>query len=124
MNIVIIDKSELSSMRISSILSKVKGVKNIVQILDIMSILPTLEKMMPDAIIFDININGSDPFKLLKEIGKLLPDALIITLTSFSVEQYRKKCREMGIENCLDKTSEFEQIPKIISDFLKSKIKK
>jgi DNA-binding NarL/FixJ family response regulator len=123
MNIAIIDKSELSSMRISSILSKVKGVKNIVQILDIMSILPTLEKMMPDAIIFDININGSDPFKLLKEIGKLLPDVLIITLTSFSVEQYRKKCREMGIENCLDKTSEFEQIPKIISDFLKQKIK-
>jgi DNA-binding NarL/FixJ family response regulator len=123
MNIAIIDKSELSSMRISSILSKVKGVKNIVQILDIMSILPTLEKMMPDAIIFDININGSDPFKLLKEIGKLLPDVLIITLTSFSVEQYRKKCREMGIENCLDKTSEFEQIPKIISNFLKPKIK-
>jgi DNA-binding NarL/FixJ family response regulator len=123
MNIAIIDKSELSSMRISSILSKVKGVKNIVQILDIMSILPTLEKIMPDAIIFDININGSDPFKLLKEIGILLPDALIITLTSFSVELYRKKCREMGIENCLDKTSEFDQIPKIISDFLKPKIK-
>ena len=123
MNIAIIDKSELSSMRISSILSKVKGVKNIVQILDIMSILPTLEKMTPDAIIFDININGSDPLKLLKEIKKLLPDVLIITLTSFSVEQYRKKCREMGIENCLDKTSEFEQIPKIISDFLKPKIK-
>jgi DNA-binding NarL/FixJ family response regulator len=123
MNIAIIDKSELSSMRISSILSKVKGVKNIVQILDIMSILPTLEKMMPDAIIFDININGSDPFKLLKEIEILLPDVLIITLTSFSIEQYRKKCREMGIENCLDKTSEFEQIPKIISDFLKPKIK-
>jgi DNA-binding NarL/FixJ family response regulator len=123
MNIAIIDKSELSSMRISSILSKVKGVKNIVQILDFRSILPTLEKMMPDAIIFDININGSDPFKLLKEIGKLLPDVLIITLTSFSVEQYRKKCMEMGIVNCLDKTSEFEQIPKIISDFLKPKIK-
>ena len=123
MNIAIIDKSELSSMRISSILSKVKGVKNIVQILEKMSILPTLEKMMPDAIIFDININGSDPFKLLKEIGKLLPDALIIALTSFSVEQYRNKCRKMGIENCLDKTSEFEQIPKIISDFLKPKIK-
>ena len=123
MNIVIIDKSELSSMRISSILSKVKGVKNIVQILDTMSIMPTLEKMMPDAIIFDININGSDPFKLLKEIGILLPDVLIITLTSFSVELYRKKCREIGIENCLDKTSEFEQIPKIISDFLKPKNK-
>lgn len=122
MNIAIIDKSELSSMRISSILSRVKGVKNIVQILDIMSVLPTLEKMIPDAIIFDINKNGSDPFKLLKQIGKLLPDVLIITLTSFSVEQYRKKCREMGIKNCLDKTSEFEQIPKIISDFLKSKI--
>jgi len=124
MNIAIIDKSELSSMRISSILSKVKGVKNIVQILEKMSILPTLEKMIPDVIIFDININGSDPFKLLKQIGKLLPDVLIITLTSFSIEQYRKKCREMGIENCLDKTSEFELIPKIISDFLIPKIKK
>jgi DNA-binding NarL/FixJ family response regulator len=85
--------------------------------------MPTLEKMMPDAIIFDININGSDPFKLMKEIGELLPDVLIITLTSFSVELYRKKCREIGIENCLDKTSEFEQIPKIISDFLKPKNK-
>jgi DNA-binding NarL/FixJ family response regulator len=121
MNIAIIDKSELSSMRISSILSKVKDVTNIVQILDKMSILQTLEKMMPDVIIFDINMNGSDSLGLLKEIKKLYPGVMIIILTSFSVEQYRKKCREMGVVNCLDKTSEFEQIPKIISDIFKPK---
>ena len=123
MNIAIIDKSELSSMRISSILSKVKGVKNIVHILDKISILETLKKMKPDVIIFDMNMNGSDSLKLLKEIRKLYPGVLIITLTSFSVEQYRKKCREMGIEHCLNKTSEFDQIQEIISDFLKPKIK-
>jgi len=121
MNIAIIDKSELSSMRISSLLSELKGVKNIVQILDKMSIMESLKKVIPDVIIFDMNMNGSDSFKLLKEIRTLFSDVLIITLTSFSVMQYRKKCREIGIENCLDKTSEFEQIPKIISGIFKPK---
>lgn len=119
MNIVIIDKSELSSMRISSILSKVKGVKNIVQILDKMSAMDTLKKIKPNVILYDMNLNGSDSLRALKEIKNLFSGVLIITLTSFSVNQYREKCREIGIDNCLDKTSEFEKIPNIISNNLK-----
>lgn len=102
-------------MRISNILSKVKDIKNIVQILDKKSVLPILKKVVPNVVIYDINMNGPDSFKILKEIKKLFPGALIITLTSFSVEQYRERCRVIGIENCLDKASDFEQIPKLIT---------
>jgi DNA-binding NarL/FixJ family response regulator len=121
MNITIIDRSELTSMRLASLLSNVKGIKNIIQVIDKAKIMDMLNKVNPDVIIFDININGSDSMKLLKEIKKYYPGVLIIILTSFSIEQYRKKCREMSIESCLDKTSEFDQIPKIISNFFKLK---
>ena len=115
MNIAIIDKSELSTLRIVSIVSRVKGIKSIHQIIDSGSILESLGKIKPEVIIYDLNFNGSENFSNLKKIKEILPDSVIITLTSFSLEQYCKKCSGIGIQYCLDKNNEFDRIPEIIS---------
>jgi DNA-binding NarL/FixJ family response regulator len=115
MDIAIIDKSELSTLRIGSIVSGVKGLKSIHQIMDPGSILDSLGKIKPEVIIYDLSINGSENFSNLKKIKEILPDSVIITLTSFSLEHYREKCSEIGIRYCLDKNNEFDRIPGIIS---------
>lgn len=115
MDIAIVDKSELSSLRLGSIVSGIKGVNSIIQILDPVTILETLEKTRPAVIIYDLNSNGREGLLKLQEIRELLPNTTIIALTSFSLEQYFRKCKEMGIIHCLDKINEFERIPEIIS---------
>jgi len=115
MNIIIIDKSGLSSVRLGNIITSIGNVENIVQILDVKNILDIVEKTNPDVIIWDLNINGQVCFELMKKVLKLMPSVCIIALTSYSIEQYRKKCREIGVRHCLDKTTEFENIIDIIS---------
>lgn len=115
MDIVIIDKSGVSSVRLGNIVAGIEGVQNIVQILDMKKIPEVVGRINPDVIIWDLNTSGTDSFELIREVLRLNPSALIVALTSYSVERYRKKCREIGVYHCLDKTTEFEKIVKIIS---------
>lgn len=114
MTIAIIDKSELATLRLGSLVSGIKGIKNIVQIIDREQILETISKVLPNVVIYDVNINGCDNFMNMRKIRESYPETVIIALTSYSTEQYRRKCNEIGIQYCLDKINEFDRIPKII----------
>ncbi len=116
MDIAIVDKSELSSLRLGSIVSGIKGVNTIIQILHPGTLLEILNKTKPAVIIYDLNSNGQNNLPDLQKIRELLPNTTIIALTSYSPEQYRRKCKEMGIIHCLDKINEFERIPEIITE--------
>jgi DNA-binding NarL/FixJ family response regulator len=121
MTIVIIDRSEPAALRLGSIVSGIKGVRNIIQILDKKHIIETLGKVKPQVILFDVSSNGNEGLLKIQKIREYFPETVIIALASSFVTQYRKKCREIGIEYCLNKISEYDKIPKIISDILKHK---
>ncbi len=119
MTIAIIDKSELATLRLGSLVSGIKGIKNIVQIIDREQILETISKVLPNVVIYDLNINGCDNFMNIRKIRESYPETVIIALTSYSTEQYQKKCNEIGIHYCLNKINEFEKIPDIISGIIR-----
>jgi DNA-binding NarL/FixJ family response regulator len=119
MDIAIIDKSEMTTLRLGSLISGIKGIKNIIQIIDTREIFVTLGKVMPQVIIYDMNMNGRENLSNLKKIQESFPKTVIIALTSYSTEQYQKKCNEIGIHYCLDKINEFEKIPDIISGIIR-----
>lgn len=119
MTIAIIDRSEPAALRLGSMVSSIKGVKNIIQIIDMEQILDTLSRVHVQIIIYDVSINGNGWILRLQEIKESLPETFIIALASSSVAQYRSKCREIGIKYCLDKNSEYTRIPKIVSNKIK-----
>ena len=80
MNIIIIDKSGLSSVRLGNIITSIGNVENIVQILDVKNILDIVEKTNPDVIIWDLNINGQVCFELMKKVLKLMPQSVLLPL--------------------------------------------
>jgi DNA-binding NarL/FixJ family response regulator len=113
MTIAILDKSEQASLRLGSLISELKCVQNVIQVIDRGQIHEILGKIRPHIVIYDLNGNGS--FLTLQKIRKAFPETLIIALTSIHKEQYREKCRDLGILHCLDKVNEFNRIPGIIS---------
>ncbi len=119
MTIAIIDKSEMTTLRLGSLVSGIKGIKNIIHIIDMQQIFITLGKVIPQVIIYDLNMNGRGNLSNLQKIRESFPKTMIIALTSFSPEQYRRKCDEIGIQHCLDKINEFERIPEIISGIIR-----
>ena len=121
MTIAIIDRSEPAGLRIGSQVSGIKGVRSIIQIIDKEKILETLEKVQPQVVIFDLNGNNGKHFSNLQEIRASVPKAMIIALTSFSLESYCRKCNEIGVKHCLDKVHEFDRIPELITGWKKNK---
>jgi len=110
MNTIIIDKSGLSSVRLGNIITGIGDIENIVQILDMKNILDIVEKTNPDIIIWDLNINGQVCFELMKKVLKLMPSVCIIALTSYSIEQYRRKSMESGEDCFFTKSTDLENM--------------
>ena len=66
----------------------------------------------------DINLPGKSGIDLLNYIKSNNKPCRVIMITNLAYESYRKKCFEMGAEHFLDKTSDFEKIPSLLSEMM------
>ncbi len=69
----------------------------------------------PDVILLDINLPGKSGLSILKEI-KTQSQAKVIMLTNYSDEYYRSLCSRLGADHFLDKSTEFEKIPSLLTN--------
>jgi len=69
----------------------------------------------PDAVILDIRLTDGSGFKVLEHIKAHLQSTLVIILTNYPYEQYKRRCSELGADFFLDKSHEFEQLIAIFS---------
>ena len=66
--------------------------------------------------ILDINLPDGNGLSLLRWIKECYPDVLIIMLTSDLSAFYREYVKKLGVDYCLDKSMEFEEIIRIIEN--------
>ena len=70
-----------------------------------------LEMMKPEVVLLDISMPGRNGLELLLEIKLKYKGTKVIMLSNHSDVYYRNLCQEMGAEDFLDKSYEFEKIP-------------
>ena len=46
------------------------------------------------------------------------PETRIIILTNYDYPQYRKKCLEAGADVFMDKLTEFDQVPSLVTQWM------
>lgn len=74
-----------------------------------------LNKMVPDVVLLDINLDGKNGIDLLRYMKQHKYPTKVIVLTNESNSYYKELCTDLGADHFLDKSSEFEYIPGIIS---------
>lgn len=67
-----------------------------------------------DVVIVDLQLREGSGFGVLRALQELKPEALVIVLTNFASPAMRQRCAELGASCFLDKSSEFEEIPKLM----------
>jgi DNA-binding NarL/FixJ family response regulator len=116
--VVIVDDSPLIASRLSQQLSafpliEIKGVAT-----NIAGALQMIEVNKPDVVILDIYLKEDAPassgITLLSTLRQLYPQLQVIMLTNLSGEAYSNKCKELGANFFLDKSSDFEKIPELL----------
>ncbi len=118
LKVAIVDDSELIVTRLGQQISalaniEISGIAN-----NIVGALQVIETYHPDVVILDIYLKDDAPassgITLLAQLKQNYPGMQVIMLTNLSGQAYNDKCRELGANFFLDKSTEFEKIPELL----------
>lgn len=73
-----------------------------------------LKQQVPDVVLLDIMVSEESGLEMLDYIKKNHPAIRVFMLTNLSDEIYIKKSRQLGACHFIDKSYEFESIPKLL----------
>ena len=69
----------------------------------------------PAGVILDFQLIGGTALDVLRGIRQQLPDVVVIVLTNFPSPGYRRACMNAGANWFLDKSTQFEEMRKIVA---------
>jgi DNA-binding NarL/FixJ family response regulator len=72
----------------------------------------------PDIVLLDIQIPGDNGIKILEKFKMLKPGVIIIMLTNYPYEQYRKRCMELGADYFFEKSGDMKRIYNICDNLI------
>lgn len=116
-----VDDSEIVYKIIGPLLVETKNITWLGHAFSLPDAYLQLSKKIPKVIILDIQLKEESGFELLEYLSKNHPAIVVIMFSNLSSIPYREKCKELGAKYFLDKSTEFEKIPEILTEITKKK---
>ena len=114
MKILIVDDSELIMERVANLFDENNGIKIIGLAKNVKDAIAIYTKSKPDVIILDIRLGEESGIDFLEMIKDIDLKTKIIMLTNYPYKQYRDKCKRLGADYFLNKSTEFDSLQNII----------
>lgn len=112
--ILVADDSILVRQHLVAMLSEIEQVQCVAEADDIDTTLESVRTLHPDLVVLDIQMPGGNGIHALKDIKREYPETRVIMLTNHTNSFYRDTCLRAGADSFLDKSIEFEQVPKVL----------
>ena len=120
MRVLIADDSDLVRMRLVDMLSDLKGIEAICEAREGLEAIQLTRKLKPDVVILDVRMPKRNGIEVMSEISQENYRPVIIILTNYPHDQYRKRCMEAGSDYFFDKSSEFERVTEVCRQLVRS----
>ena len=119
LKVFLADDSSLVRERLVAMLAEVPGIEIVGHAEDAFSALEAISILKPDVVVLDIYMPGSvTGMYVLERMRNERHAPLIIMLTNYSYEQYKKRCLAAGAAYFFDKSNEFERVPEVLLELL------
>lgn len=115
MNILIVDDSEIIRTSLQRMISPYINGSVIHFAKDVDEAIASLNSVKFELIILDIRMPGGSGFDVLKAAKKKVPAPIVIMLTNCATEAYRKKAVKGGADYFFDKSSDYEELIKVLN---------
>jgi two-component system response regulator NreC len=115
MNLFIVEDSLLIQNRLVRFIEELTDINIVGMSTDIASAYEKIVNAHADAMILDIQLSDGNGLVLLKRIKNTNPEIRVVVLTNHSSEANRMQALRAGADSFLDKSTDFEQIPSILS---------
>jgi DNA-binding NarL/FixJ family response regulator len=118
LRLYIIDDSSLVRERLRALLSEVEGVEIVGEAGDADQAMKDMGELRPDAITLDIHLPGPNGFVVLQRLRRQWPRfvqaPIVIVLSNYPHDAYRRKALGMGANFFYDKSTEFEKVRDVL----------
>ncbi|MBC8315206.1 MAG: response regulator transcription factor [Bacteroidales bacterium] len=118
MKMLIVDDSKLITERVVALFDKNNGIEIIGQAKNIKDAIAIYTKSTPDVIILDIRLGSESGIGFLEMVRGVDSITRIIMLTNYPYKQYRDKCKQLGADYFLNKSTEFDSLLNIIEGMI------
>lgn len=115
--VLIIDNSIFIIERLVNMLAEADAGQRIMWATDYAEAAEKLNQEQVDIVLLDIQIPVKSGIDLLKYIAGNFPDTRVIVLSNLVSEFYRKLCIAEGAVCFVDKTTDFDKIPNLVTRF-------
>lgn len=120
MNLFIVEDSVLIQNRLKVFVEELPGVHVIGVASEVNNAYRAIIEANPDGMILDLQLGNGNGLTLLKSIKQNNPNIKVVVITNHSTDANRQKAMRAGADSFLDKSTDFEQIPCIISEWQSS----
>jgi len=119
MKIVLADDSKILRQRIISLLEEIDGVRVVAEAENSHQAIQYVEDLKPDLIILDIRMPDGGGLEALKILKDRNLSVIKVIFTNYPIEQYRKKCMELGADYFFDKSTDFDKMVDVVKKLCK-----
>lgn len=117
MTVLIADDSPAIVERLTEMLKEIPGLQYVGEAQTVQETIRIVQEKRPDALILDLQMPGGSGLDVLRAIRPKLPALRVLVCTNYSTLQHREECVAAGSDSFVDKSTEFEKIPEILSDW-------
>jgi DNA-binding NarL/FixJ family response regulator len=108
--VFVADDSPIVRERLISLLMELPNVQVIGETGGALEAIDSIRRLKPTAVVLDISMPGGGGMSVLETIKKEDHAPMVIMLTNFANEPYRRRCLQLGADYFFDKSSEFEKV--------------
>jgi len=120
MKVFIADDSPPVVERLTDLLRGLPGIEFAGDAGNVLAVLRCVRQLQPDALILDLEMPGGSGLDVLRAVRRDLPDLQVLICTNYPYPQYRSECLAAGANYFLDKSAEFDKIPMILRDLMRT----
>ena len=112
--VFIADDSLIVREHLVTMLNELVGIEIVGQAENVAEAIRSIRNLQPDVVILDIWMPDGSGIDVLQNIKQDEATPMVIILTNYPFPGYRQRCLQAGADFFLDKSTEFDQIPKLL----------
>jgi len=114
--VFIVDDSPSIRARLAEMLSRIDNVRIVGEAASARDAVAGILRTRPDAVLLDLNLFGRTGLDVMSTVHPPEPAIVFVVLTNHAEPQYRRACEKAGASYFLDKSSDFDEIPRVIAE--------